>query len=420
MCIRDSINAEYMGNVKPIYEDFLEGLLNLYSKVGRLVEDSERKGIKDDVYEPKAAMAEINGLLENPDSTNHLEKSITVNLLFDIFEMFKIKGNISKRMCSLIENLVEKRENNWAESQFASEGPKKIDDLHREYEREQEEIDRRAAEYTDRMMKEGPSQPSRRGPPPSQSKWVEKADSKKTTFQVVSAPTDNTLKAEEETKSLDPNAVNKTLNTMSFRPQRDPKKQGTMEIPSAPAPEAETKTMHVAEIEKKVQEIFKNEATANPVDAFAEIFPKAKTIELIKAYFKFFCDGHQDDVKKRLGILLDLYKKNCFKKEEFNPVFIDKLFHAWDIACDYPKFEEHLATIYASFINEGVLSFGDLKLKTEPEADTWDDVQYFYKQFLGALLKQKPEDQSFIDGVKPLLEKIDGGSWETFLKKFAS
>lgn len=49
----------------------------------------------------------------------------------------------TKKISTLIDNLIDRRENNWRERLLAKEGPKKIKDLHDEYFKEIEEIEKR-------------------------------------------------------------------------------------------------------------------------------------------------------------------------------------------------------------------------------------------------------------------------------------
>ena len=47
----------------------------------------------------------------------------------------------------MIENLWERRKNNWQDRLFGKEGPKTLSDLKREHERELDAIDQRAEEF---------------------------------------------------------------------------------------------------------------------------------------------------------------------------------------------------------------------------------------------------------------------------------
>lgn len=57
---------------------------------------------------------------------------------------------LETRIKLIIHNLIERRKENWKERLFANEGPKKIEQLHNEYEREQQEIDKRASEFREK------------------------------------------------------------------------------------------------------------------------------------------------------------------------------------------------------------------------------------------------------------------------------
>lgn len=57
---------------------------------------------------------------------------------------------LENRIKLIIHNLIERRKENWKERLFANEGPKKIEQLHNEYEREQQEIDKRASEFREK------------------------------------------------------------------------------------------------------------------------------------------------------------------------------------------------------------------------------------------------------------------------------
>lgn len=50
----------------------------------------------------------------------------------------------------LLENLFERKASGWKETFFANEGPQKIKDLHNLLEKEQEEINRRATEFSEK------------------------------------------------------------------------------------------------------------------------------------------------------------------------------------------------------------------------------------------------------------------------------
>ncbi len=68
------------------------------------------------------------------------------------FSLEKVKEFqfIENRIRLMIENLIERRKENWKDRLFANEGPKKIEQLHNEYEREQQEIDQRASEFAEK------------------------------------------------------------------------------------------------------------------------------------------------------------------------------------------------------------------------------------------------------------------------------
>lgn len=57
---------------------------------------------------------------------------------------------LSSRMKLLIENLTERRNDDWKDKLFSNEGPKKIADLHEEIKKEQEEIYKSAMEYKEK------------------------------------------------------------------------------------------------------------------------------------------------------------------------------------------------------------------------------------------------------------------------------
>ena len=59
-------------------------------------------------------------------------------------------SNLSSRMKLLIENLMERRSDNWKDKLFSNEGPKKIDELHEEIRKEQEENYKNAMDYKDK------------------------------------------------------------------------------------------------------------------------------------------------------------------------------------------------------------------------------------------------------------------------------
>ena len=60
------------------------------------------------------------------------DSQMTIQSIFDIFSLIREKANISSRLKSLIINLEALKNDGWALSKLKNDGPKTIEQVHRE------------------------------------------------------------------------------------------------------------------------------------------------------------------------------------------------------------------------------------------------------------------------------------------------
>lgn len=74
----------------------------------------------------------------------HDKKFFSIEQIFQLLIVIKERGGVTKRMISLITNLIQKKAENWEERFFRGDGPKKLNQIQQEHNKQQDAVDERA------------------------------------------------------------------------------------------------------------------------------------------------------------------------------------------------------------------------------------------------------------------------------------
>lgn len=92
----------------------------------------------------KADYDEFNKNILNLMNYGDEKKFINIEQIFGVLEIIKAHGGVSKRMQAIITNLIQKKDEDWQERFMKGEGPKKLNQIHEEHDRNLERIDEKA------------------------------------------------------------------------------------------------------------------------------------------------------------------------------------------------------------------------------------------------------------------------------------
>jgi len=202
-------------------------------------------------------------------------------------------AKLSTRVTALIKNLCHRKENKWKATLAHSQGPKTIQQIHEEYEREQEEAERRASQYYE----------------DSRRRNYGKQSSRAQSFQVAyEAKPKAQTKTEENRADLE---EVKADESMKFKPQRGKKQEKKM-------------TISFEELESAWKDIYKtlNEEglEGNEEKIIAEIkslAEKAPNRDLTQGFFNTFYEGKLNEIQIRIKLVSLLAKNNFMSSDDF-------------------------------------------------------------------------------------------------------
>lgn len=72
------------------------------------------------------------------------KKFLDIEQIFHVLELIRDNSQVSKRMTSLITNLIQKKAENWEERFQRGQGPKKLNQIQQEHARQHDPIDEKA------------------------------------------------------------------------------------------------------------------------------------------------------------------------------------------------------------------------------------------------------------------------------------
>lgn len=360
----EEYNNYQKSEVKPFnksHEDNLEGLIKFIEIIGKTVEEKEKTKMPDEkkshemvtIFEDNLLFAHSELAVDEPLPPLPMDP-ISLPDLFKILDIILDRSALSPRLASLIKNLNHRRENNWDAPLYKNRGPKKMKEIHDEYQAEQEEIDRRAHDYYQEERESGYK--SRKGPK-SESQYVVSYEPKKVQYQ------------SEESKNFDTTGIKP--KEVEFKPKR-----GKQQIES----KSEEKKMQISheQLYNDFKEIYSNlsdeenveEKFIEEVKRLSEHVPE---YEIVGGLLSTFYDGKLNDVKKRIPLCNLLLEKGIISPDDFIREFDNTFSKMNGVACDFPQCDEAFATIYLEFLLKYPESFELTSKLTVPDVESEDD-----------------------------------------------